>query len=417
MIIKKVDISSKFFISLMGFLLLALGGCMEEDSRVWDVVGEGVKKGFREGFREGFNGSQVVVSIGSFADLEKIRRNPAGDYRVTADIDFGGKNFRPISSFTGTLDGNGKIFSNGLIQNAEGNGVGFFKDIVAGASIRVKDLTFKDFTVEGKGSVGVLAGQVNSASGSKVSVSAETVKNVRVEGGSLVIGYGGSSGGLVGKNYGKIVRSSSSIDIEISGYGGDNIGGLVGKNYGVIDWSNAVGDVSGKASEKVGGLVGRNYGVVSNSYAEGDIAGYEQLGGLVGYNVQSISYMPNGGLVSASYATGDITVKSQDVRVDGFGGLVGLNSNEGSIVVSYATGRVTGASLEVKSIGALVGRDYKTSLGIEQSYALRRGNNRLIGVKDPGAFVDRYSRLVSQAELDKLIKNKQVGPGATPISR
>ncbi|TBL79482.1 phosphodiester glycosidase family protein [Paenibacillus thalictri] len=54
--------------------------------------------------------ADTVTSIGSQADLELIRSNPSGSFKLTADIAFTGS-FDPIPSFSGTLDGNGHIIS------------------------------------------------------------------------------------------------------------------------------------------------------------------------------------------------------------------------------------------------------------------------------------------------------------------
>ena len=59
-----------------------------------------------------FNLRAEVVEIGSAADFaEKIAANPAGDYKLTANIDLTGSGYATIPEFSGTLDGNGKTIS------------------------------------------------------------------------------------------------------------------------------------------------------------------------------------------------------------------------------------------------------------------------------------------------------------------
>jgi hypothetical protein len=120
------------------------------------------------------------------------------------------------------------------------------------------------------------------------------------------------------------------------------IGGLVGYNVGTISYSYATGNVSGTGS--VGGLVGYNVGTISYSYATGNVSGSSGVGGLVGANSGTISY---------SYATGGVSGSS------GVGGLVGYNV--GTISYSYATGNVSGTG----SVGGLVGANSDT---ISNSY-------------------------------------------------
>ncbi|MFO7793209.1 MAG: GLUG motif-containing protein, partial [Candidatus Saliniplasma sp.] len=119
----------------------------------------------------------------------------------------------------------------------------------------------------------------------------------------------------------------------VSGY--QYVGGLVGYNDNTVNNSYFNGNVNG--TDSVGGLVGGNGidGTVKNSYATGDVSGEEHLvGGLVGENY---------GEVNNSYATGAVN------GTDYVGGLVGLNY--GVVNRSYSTGYVTGNAFS----GGLVG--------------------------------------------------------------
>ena len=124
--------------------------------------------------------------------------------------------------------------------------------------------------------------------------------------------------------------------------GADNVGGLVGENLGTISDCSATGDVTG-SGVNVGGLVGvnKNKGstnaTISACYATGNVTGRGTwVGGLVGQN--------SSGTISACYATGNA---HGDNNV---GGLVGLNDS-GTISACYATGNASGE----RSIGGLLG--------------------------------------------------------------
>jgi hypothetical protein len=120
----------------------------------------------------------------------------------------------------------------------------------------------------------------------------------------------------------------------------EEIGGLVGNNLGSVSSSYSIGNVTG--GSQVGGLVGVNYdGSVTHSYCIGSVTGSWMVGGLVADNA--------GGSVSNSYATGSVT---GDQYV---GGLVGANS-EGTVSKSYSTGIVTG----YQYVGGLVGMNWYT---------------------------------------------------------
>ncbi len=54
--------------------------------------------------------AETISTISSAQDLEKIRNNPSGNFILTADIVLSGA-FTPISTFSGTLDGNGHRIS------------------------------------------------------------------------------------------------------------------------------------------------------------------------------------------------------------------------------------------------------------------------------------------------------------------
>jgi len=82
------------------------------------------------------------TSIDSVEALQQIRNAPAGNYRLTADIDLEGAIWEPVD-FCGCLDGNGKSISNFRISS--GKNLGFFCALDKNAVVR--DLTLKSFSV------------------------------------------------------------------------------------------------------------------------------------------------------------------------------------------------------------------------------------------------------------------------------
>ncbi|GAB3034039.1 hypothetical protein GCM10025298_23760 [Natronobiforma cellulositropha] len=118
--------------------------------------------------------------------------------------------------------------------------------------------------------------------------------------------------------------------------GGAGTGGIVGSNYGTVVRSYVTGDVRG--GQQVGGLVGTNgYGaLVSDSYALADVRGDGSVGGLVGDNIASTGSEPDG-TIERSYATGEV---NEGDTAGSVGGLVGTNNGE--VTDSYWDTQTTG---------------------------------------------------------------------------
>jgi len=120
------------------------------------------------------------------------------------------------------------------------------------------------------------------------------------------------------------VENVGIVDVYVSGY--DEVGGLAGWNNGNIKNSYATGNVSGDWD--VGGLVGNNYNTIKNSYATGNVSGNTNVGGLAGLNT---------GRVENSYAMGTVTrLSGTDTNLGGF---VGFNFWS-KIINCYSTGSV-----------------------------------------------------------------------------
>jgi hypothetical protein len=136
------------------------------------------------------------------------------------------------------------------------------------------------------------------------------------------------------------VKNLGLTNVNVTGW--NDTGGLVGYNNGTITNCCATGSVTGQGDiGGLGGLVGTsNGGTITNCYATGSVTGSNDItGGLVGYN---------NGTIANSYATGNVAGSDET------GGLVGGNYG-GTITNCYATGNVTGSGWYT---GGLVGYNY-----------------------------------------------------------
>ena len=101
-----------------------------------------------------------------------------------------------------------------------------------------------------------------------------TVKNL-ILADSYITG-GNCVGGIVGRNYGKVLNCSNISKIIDLTYGNGCIGGIVGENYGeVSNCSNSCRVVTeSEGTTSIGGIVGQNSnGTVSNCSNSGEVIG------------------------------------------------------------------------------------------------------------------------------------------------
>jgi hypothetical protein len=138
---------------------------------------------------------------------------------------------------------------------------------------------------------------------------------------------------LAGDNHGTISHVNV-VNAAVSGNAA-TAGGLVGRNdQGTIAWCAVSGSVSTGGKEAYGGgLVGWNIGTVTHASSSAVVTA-PVAGGLVGYNQ---------GPVTLSSATGDVGTSGYAVTAAYGGGLAGENATGGAIDQSFATGTVHGA--------------------------------------------------------------------------
>jgi hypothetical protein len=265
----------------------------------------------------------IPVEIHNITELQNIKANLNADYVLVNDIDSSEINFIPISGFSGTLDGNGHTISNlsstggkyseaGLFSYTRGATIknlkvvdSNFKGTVAGLVAYAGNSVFLNCSIQGiitgiyftggiagildKGSitncsslctlsgtydVGGIAGFIDSATVSHCTFSGE-------------ISSGNNTGGAVGYlSKGTVEKCSITGNIA----GSSRLGSIAGYNGGSITNSYFIGEIA-PASELciAGGLTGSNYGYIDKCYTVPTFSGYGTIGGLIGFNNNSIT--------------------------------------------------------------------------------------------------------------------------------
>ena len=216
--------------------------------------------------------SDRTVIISNASDLNKIRSNSKGYFKLSANIDMSeynaGEGWIPIESFEGILDGRGYTISNLKINRTAQNLVGLFGDVKSNA--KISNLTLENVNIIGGEFTGSLAGNCSG-----------TITNVHVSSGN-VTGLRNSTGGLVGAfSIEKIINCTVKADVD----GDKNVGGIIGTLYsGTINRVSADGSVA--ATENAGGLIGlariSDITYINECATHMAVNGKNNLGGLVG---------------------------------------------------------------------------------------------------------------------------------------
>lgn len=313
--------------------------------------------------------------------------------------------------FNGSLDGNGYTVTKLTINRSNEDTVGLIGQSDSGAV--VSNISIKNVTVSGSDDVGGLAGDNRG-----------TIQNVRVTG--SVTGLDGV-GGIVGTNPfgGQIKNATAAVTITSTSGSFGSAGGLVGSNDGPIQNVRATGNVTGSV-DQAGGLVGRNSGddaEIRNATATGDVSGDNELGGLVGANINGeIQNATATGTVTGSNLVGGLVGENDEASIrnataagdvsgsDYVGGLAGANIDDSSIRNTKATGSVTGSN----NVSGLVGVNGLARLNldtssIEDSFAV--GSVSITGGSNVGGLVAVQPSSV--ASIDDAYWDKQTTGQAT----
>lgn len=260
--------------------------------------------------------------------LNNIRYHLTAFYLQTEDIDLDtepyneGMGWEPISTFSGSFNGNGNIIENLFIFRPGISNIGLF-GTTNGANLH--KIALVDVDITGGSSTGGLAGELFGAS---------TVTECSVKG---EITGEGNTGGMIGNSrYDSTIEDSYTIVTVIGDF---PTGGLVG----VAGHFNDSGNIyrcftAGHATAVlltnsfVGGIVGSLWNsTLSDSYNVGSLHGH-YAGGLAARNF-------NGTIIN-SYATGFISGPVNDHLA----GLVAQSIGDSFVVNSYWNVETTGQS-------------------------------------------------------------------------
>ena len=357
------------------------------------------------------------TEISSKEDLIKLQNGEYpldGKYRLTADIDMSGVDFRGIGAYDGTdatssdlpeaarkpfsgeFDGAGHIISNLTINRPKDHNVGFF-NFIRGAKIH--DLTLENADITGLYSVGGIAGvaDVKLDTESAENCVGNMIGRCRVTGSvksantdTSGVPKGSYTGGIIGFNNGDIdsktgISIYSSVDqcvseAEVTG-GAIYVGGLAGGNYGYITDSRARGKVTGDRC--AGGFVGGNNGSIINCAAEGSVSGAEDTGGFAGTTLEVVRHC---------FSTG--AVKASGNNAGGFAG-----SASGQVKECASAGKVTPGASDLTH-GGFAG-SYKGKLaGLEKDIQFKdnRGYSVLADGSEAGAIGNMYSSTIESEQ-------------------
>jgi hypothetical protein len=348
----------------------------------------------------------IAFDIESETDLANV--SFGSNYTLTQNIQVT-MDWTPLNYSNGTFDGNGFAITGlnrplfNLLGSTDLSETTLVKNLVIGTSLN--PIVFSDPNPQGllaNFSQGVTVGLekttqiinvdvngtinntsvINDVGGIVGSVANTEIKDSSATG--TVTGTSWATGGIAGYAVDSTITGSVS-NVNVNGV--DYVGGLIGHSLGTtITSSSTTGNVIATSSD-VGGLVGKNEknstfeATVTKSFATGDVIGINNVGGLIGKNLESeitesfstadeVSGNANvGGLIgwttgniSNTYATGNVFAGTNAA-----GGLVGHAESINPIGVisnSYATGNVEAVAYEA---GGLVGFSYFT---IQNSFAL-----------------------------------------------
>ena len=179
-----------------------------------------------------------IGSVEKWLELSQ-KAELTGDYVLTADLDFTGKEFSYLQKFSaGTFDGQGHTITGISYTLTAGlNTVGLFRVLSTGATVKNLVITNSSIATQpDRGAVGVVSGDTEGE-GEILIQNIYVDKSVTVTAGS-----GGNAGGILGISYGKTApKIENCVFAGTVNSSGDNNGGFVGNGNGrVITISNCM---------------------------------------------------------------------------------------------------------------------------------------------------------------------------------
>jgi hypothetical protein len=330
-------------------------------------------------FTQTFN----FIPITTAQELNNIRNNLSGKYRLMNDIDLESNEWTPIGTdtapFTGTLDGKDFTINNLKITTSQ-----VYVGLIGyneGTIINLK-LDNVDINVTGSLSSNIYGGAFIGYNNSD-----SEIENLHTLNGDTYLkkrgDYYGYSGGLIGYQNKQIKIKKSSNKLNVFGDLTESNGGIVGFSNSNLEFEQIrnFGEISSTIYfTKTGGLVGFvSSGSIIKSSNQGFINGVNGVGGLVGQVLNSIEIINsfNSGNLQASGGTSggllaysvfaQITILSSINfgSISGgslLGGLVGQNNGSINISKSFNLGDISGTS----TLGGLIAIGY--TINVNQSF-------------------------------------------------
>ena len=177
-----------------------------------------------------------VYEIKTAADLQQIAKDEDGNYKLLADIDMTGVDWKPIADFAGTLDGNGKTIHNLTIDESNGRDLGLFASVEAEGVI--KDLSLENVTIHAEETkaenvgtfAGTLAGKMKNVTATGVIYDDRSGVNVGCLAGLAIGNADVDAGRSVAIKDAAGIRETASLAADVKMFvAKDTSRGLVGK--------------------------------------------------------------------------------------------------------------------------------------------------------------------------------------------
>lgn len=277
---------------------------------------------------KGAGTSESPYIIDNVDKFNKIADATDAYYTITQDMDFTGVTFTPISTFSGTLDGNGKTISNLTFSVGDGNGGIFAVNNGTIKNLNITDATVtKNGSLDNNGGTGILVGVNNNKISNCVINSSNLNASLSSKGTDVGIGL------LVGINNSGKTISECTIDassISINNSKECHVGGLVGYNLtGNIEFSSVkstthIDYTATVAGGNIGGLIGRNKGgTIKGCSTNIDI---NTTGCNLGLKIAGFigdAFYAGATTIEGCYTTGTLTFRSDTHTYGGFAGSLG----------------------------------------------------------------------------------------------
>lgn len=304
-------------------------------------------------FCGGLGTSSSPYLICNEAQFRKINDDPSASYKLNQDI-YLTSEITPISSLTGTFDGNQKTVYDIEYTDLVGNDAGW---ILANNGV-IHSVRFSHTNFYGYGFRTGLVARNNGA-----------LLGVAVTDGAVSAEYAdstGSLGGIVADNYGSIDNCGFQgiilyrANVTVGGVVGINRAGAE-VNWAYLDENSSISRYSGSSNFFVGGIVGTNLGTIQNAamYSGAIVADGSNVGGIAGANSA-------GAVIDGAAVLG--TVKSNKTA-GALGGVAAINWGTIKKAVVTESTVIDPLSATGGSVGGVVGYQSSTAV-IEDSYSL-----------------------------------------------